>query len=82
MLDILASAKWVRRDKAGNRPKRADDPVSPLKTLEYPYDGMYEMTEVYHVEGGTLALEKARGHIFNYQILCNKSPISWRDRCE
>ena len=82
MLDILASAKWVRHDKAGNRTKRADDAVSPNKTLTYTYDSIYEVTEVYHVEGGTLALEKARGHIFNYQILCNKSPVSWRGRCE
>ena len=28
-----------------------DDPASPTKTLKYTYDNIYEVTEVYHVEG-------------------------------
>jgi len=45
------STFYYEYDKAGNRTKRADDAVSPSKTLKYSYDNIYEVTEVYHVQG-------------------------------
>ncbi len=37
--------------KIENLTKRADDPTSPSKALTYDYDNIYQIAEVYHVEG-------------------------------
>jgi len=58
--NLLGTDPLFEYDKAGNRTKRADDAVSPSKTLKYSYDNIYEVTEVYHVQGPE-AVEKSEG---------------------
>jgi len=68
--DSEISTFFYEHDKAGNRTKRADDPTSSTKTLKYSYDNIYEVTEVYHVQGPEVLEE------FSYDGVGNRTADS------